>query len=260
MGHNRLGDLPRTRRWKDVVDLLRDAPADTAHLGAALVEAADSRFLELAREPTLAYPLWLLARIAWASRSTRFLAELGRLGIQANPSSSALDIIGAVGERVRREALTGPPSGHLSEFAVHALRSCLTATVATQDRSLFDSGLTDVQRAFRTFSTQVRFGELARRFFADFMSRALLSFVEREIGKHVGGAAIPHPSDSAEFRHALDTHTWEAAAIVERFAGEWYSKHNWQTGGDITPDEAQGFVAQGLRKLRGELKRGARLE
>jgi hypothetical protein len=127
--------------------------------------------------------------------------------------------------------------------------------VATRGKSLLDSGIQDVQRAFRDFSTERRFGELARRFFASFMSRTLLSFVDRELPKHVGTTSIPTSADAEGFKRALETHAWEASAIVERYAGEWYSKWNWQTQGEISQREAQGFTAKGLRKLRAELQR-----
>jgi hypothetical protein len=63
-------------------------------------------------------------------------------------------------------------------------------------------------------------------------------------------------NDSAAFIEALDIHARESARIMERFAADWYSKHNWQSKGEISRDEAQGFVAVALRKLRTEFKLG----
>jgi hypothetical protein len=257
MGHNRFGRLPQTRRWQEVIQLLTESPGDTARIGAAVLAAANTRFEQLANEQTVAYPLWLLARVAWASRGTRFISELNSLGVSAGSSSTALDVISAIADQVRREASAHPPTGHFSEFAVQALRSALTATVALQGKSLFDSGIRDLKRAFRAYSTSARFGEVVRRFVANFMSRALLSFVDRELPRHVGSTSMPTTRDATEFKTALDTHAWEAAAVIEQFAGDWYSKRNWETSGAISRQEAQGFVAVGLRKLRAEFRRRA---
>ena len=43
MGHLRMGRLPKTRRWTQVVDLLDAGSLDTGELAAAVFEAADYR-------------------------------------------------------------------------------------------------------------------------------------------------------------------------------------------------------------------------
>ena len=43
MGHLRMGRLPKTRRWTQVVDLLDAGSLDTGELAAAVFEAADLR-------------------------------------------------------------------------------------------------------------------------------------------------------------------------------------------------------------------------
>ena len=55
MGHLRLGRLPKTYKWRAVVDLLNEAPDDPAALAAAVLEAAEQRLRELARDPSLTY-------------------------------------------------------------------------------------------------------------------------------------------------------------------------------------------------------------
>ncbi len=89
------------------------------------------------------------------------------------------------------------------------------------------------------------------------MSRTLASLVDRELSNHVGIGPLSTIGDSLEFVRALNTHAWQAAGIVEAYAGGWYSKYNWESKGQISQEEAQHFVAYALRKLRSELKRGA---
>src|SRR5258708_4813722 len=61
MGHVRLGRLPKTRRWAEVIALLTDSsPEDVAAIASATVQAADRRLRELARDPSLTYCFWLL--------------------------------------------------------------------------------------------------------------------------------------------------------------------------------------------------------
>ncbi len=257
MGHQRLGRLPKTLRWSEVIALLDISPADPAAIAARIMEAADRRFVRLANEPSVAYCFWLLTRVTWASRGS-FLSELNGLGIPAAASDSALTLIAKIADRARLQLGRMPPSGHFGEMAALAMRGALAETVAQQGPSLFGSSSEDVQRAFRAYSRKEMFGELAHHFFANFLSRSLRGFVDRELADHLGPTfPVKNVNGSQEFMAALDLYTRQTARIARDFAGGWYSKHNWESKGDIGRDEARRFVAYALRKLRSELKRGA---
>ena len=85
MGHLRMGRLPKTRRWTQVVDLLDAGSLDTGELAAAVFEAADYRLRQLANDQGLGYSFWLLTRIALAARGNTFVEDLSRLGITTDP-------------------------------------------------------------------------------------------------------------------------------------------------------------------------------
>ncbi len=50
MGHVRLGRLPKTPRWIEVINLLDTAAPDPAGLAAAVVRAAEFRLRQLAND------------------------------------------------------------------------------------------------------------------------------------------------------------------------------------------------------------------
>ena len=131
-------------------------------------------------------------------------------------------------------------------------------TVGQQGPSLFGSALEDLQHAFQSVSTRDQFGRLSRLFFSDFLARTIRSLVDRELSHHVGQSyGIANVEQCSAFMSALDLHTRQAALIVEEFASGWYSKNNRESNDRITQEQAQGFVAVALRKLRQELKLGA---
>ena len=167
-----------------------------------------------------------------------------------------LSFISQVSDHVRSELARYPESGPFSELSSLALRRALSETVGQEGRSLFGSSLEDLQQAFRAYSTPRTFGTLARRFFGDFFARTLRFFVEKELANSVGsGHGLTSVEQSQEFTAALDLYTRQSAYIMEEFASGWYGKHNWEAKGQISPEEAQGFVAVALRKLRMELAR-----
>ena len=225
-------------------------------MAQATIKAAETRLRELARDPSLTYCFWLLTRIAWSSREPDFTRALAELGLQPTDNGLALSFISQVSDHVRSELARYPESGPFSELASLALRRALSETVGQEGRSLFGSSLEDLQQAFRAYSTPRTSGTLARRFFGDFFARTLRFFVEKELANSVGsGHGLTSVEQSQEFTAALDLYTRQSAYIMEEFASGWYGKHNWEAKGQISPEEAQGFVAVALRKLRMELAR-----
>ncbi|MEX2247974.1 MAG: hypothetical protein WEC75_14980 [Dehalococcoidia bacterium] len=240
-----------------VVEILDEAPLDVPAVAAAAAHAAGQRLAKLPDDPSLTYSFWLLTRIASASRGEAFAADLERLGLRVDESTSSLAFISLVTDAVRARLSSETTSGHLAELASLALRRALSETVGQQGHSLFDSSIADLQRAVRVYSTQARFGALSRRFFGDLFARFLRAAVDRDIQRHVGkGATLQSVDEAGDFQRALDTYARQSALIVEDFAGSWFSKHDWETREDISLDEARGFVAVAVRKLRMELKFG----
>lgn len=58
MGHIRLGTLPRTRRWIQVLDLIGEG-AGTPEVVVATMEASKQGLISAAKDPGLVYAFWL---------------------------------------------------------------------------------------------------------------------------------------------------------------------------------------------------------
>jgi len=250
VGHTELGYLPTRGRWRAVAALLAAPHLDVPAVAGATTKAAESRLRELGGDPSLAYCFWLLVRLAEAARGPDFFEGAARLGIAVRADDAALTVIARTADRARVELNRYPESGPFGEIASLALRRALTETVGAEGRSLFGSSLEDLERAFRRYSSPAQFATLARRFFGDFYGRTLRFYVERELQNRIGDAGLPTITDANEFADALDLHARATSRVVERFAADWYDKHHWEAGGAISREEAQGFVAHALTKLR----------
>jgi hypothetical protein len=80
MGHIRLGRLPRTRKWQQVVALLGSA-AEQAEIAAATL-AASKRGLEgAAQDPALVQSFWLLTQLPLCARRPDFVDALKKVGV-----------------------------------------------------------------------------------------------------------------------------------------------------------------------------------
>ena len=256
MGHRRLGRLPRSRRWDEVVELLETSPEDVGGIAAATITAADARLNKFSHDPSLVYCFWLLTRVMSAAKGDDFARELSRLGVQVQDNTPTIAFVAQLSDQIRDRLSRHPESGFISEIASLALRAALTETVALRGKSLFATNLEDLQRSFREYSTIRQFGEVSQRFFGAFLSRVLRSLVDRELADHVGsGRSFATIEASSEFLDTLGTYSRQVSLIVRDFGGEWYSKHNWEAKGEITEDEAAGFVSHALNKLRSEVRR-----
>jgi hypothetical protein len=76
MGHLRLGRLPKTRRWTEVINLLDTGTDDPATLADAVIRAAEHRLRQLAHDQ------------GWATTSGCLLALPGPPGARTLPSPS----------------------------------------------------------------------------------------------------------------------------------------------------------------------------
>ena len=87
MGHVRLGVLPKSRKWRQVVDELR-LGAGVGEIAAFAAEAAETSLQAGADDPAFLHAFWLLTQVPLAARGPAFAEDLGRLGIEvADPPS-----------------------------------------------------------------------------------------------------------------------------------------------------------------------------
>ncbi|MEL6499758.1 MAG: hypothetical protein AAFZ67_11470 [Planctomycetota bacterium] len=261
MGHSRLGNLPRTRKWQEVVGLIAIG-ASFDQIANAVVRAAENGLMATAHHQGLVEAFWALTKLAAAARDADFVEGLRSRGLDVPDHPSLPSILAAVSESIDAGMPNNRGRTDLGEIAQSAAAEAVNSLVTekTQQHSLFSTTVVDVQRAFHELGTPKNFGELGRRFFGQVMNKVLQFYVSREAGNHVGeNQRFANLADKAEFDRALANHCREASVIVARFAGEWRSAHAWNSGvGGITREEASGFAHVAMKKIVAELKEGAK--
>lgn len=255
MGHIRLGRLPKTKPWIRVIQALETEQHDASAISAATARAAATELEGVQGDETVAACIWVLARIAGASRDDFFPEELLVLGVDPRRASTGLGFVSEI-----RRAAVESGAAHRSmvgDMALESLSEVLTKRVVNQASSLFGTTSEDIHRAVAGFRTPANFGAVARDFYGSLMSRVLRFVTDKELSNHVAGS--PDGSESAPDRaravnRDIDRYCRESAKIVEEFASGWYSKRNWQTKYDIARQDAAGFSAHALTKLRMEIE------
>ena len=262
MGHTRLGNLPKSQKWQDLVRRIAGSQVSGNSLSAAsYVEAIAAQTLEASRagldnakhDSGVLYGFYLLTQVTLASRSRNWEDTLALHGIHLSNESTVFDLTSEIQAAIDRHvSRSSSGATDLSEMAQQSVGEALISLADTRTASLFEGSRDEVRNAIRTLSTKKGFGELGQRFFGRFISRFLNFYLSRATAAALGGPRLPDLAGVAEFNQALRTHCDQSARIVRDFCGEWYSKTAYQEG--INPENASRFLAVAVRKLSSELE------
>jgi hypothetical protein len=253
MGHTRLGNLPKSRRWRQVVDLIENNQANLAQIASVTIDAAEGGLQRAAKDQGLIQTFWLLTQITLASRKQDFIESLRRAGLKVSDQPTIFDLLAAFADRVDSQTRHWGGRSDFSEIASLSAQETLSQLLATHSRSLFGTPTDELREALKSYSSPNQFGSLAHSFFSSFLCRYLKLFLSRELSNHVGpGRRFNNLAAHSEFNAALELHCRQISSIVQSFSGSWYSKTEFETG--ITPEKARDFVHVALKKLRSELQ------
>lgn len=137
-------------------------------------------------------------------------------------------------------------------MAQFAAVEALASLVGQRSQSLYGTTSAEVRSATYQFSTHAGFAILAHELFARFTQRFLTYHLSRELSNHVGGnGRFSDPADHTEFVEQLGIHCHEMAAIMRRYAGDWYSKYRFLDG--VSLGKARQFTRYALKKIGAEL-------
>ena len=252
MGHIRIGRLPKIRKWKQVIQLLDSSESSLDDIAFTTTKAAKDFFLENKDDPVLAYTYWLLTQITYRSKSDDYIEELKKIGLNIKNVKTYFGFLDRIANLARTQTKIRGETFPISEFAQLSLREVLTETIGQHSKTLFGTTLADIINACRRYSSPLQFSKLARLYFTKVFKRSLQFFISKESPNMVGsGRKFRDISSLTDFDIALETYCYQSAKIVENFAEGWYSKRNWQ--GEISEQDAKGFVAVAVDKLRAEI-------
>lgn len=261
MGHVRLGKLPASRKWRDIVALLGDDHPSIAHLAYAVEDAADRSFGAALNDPGFIEALWLMLKIPQAARSRAFVDELAKLGIRITGESTLASILAGFDRAVERARVRSyRASTDFSVLARNAAVSALRTAVDKRLPTLWVPTAEDERTALVALGTTEGFGELAQRFFTQLLKNHLHYYLDREIPRHIGYRKFaPSIPDTLYFDRAVQQHCEESTLIMRAFAKDWLGNNQFHLSKDITRDEARQFASYALTKISDELTvRGAR--
>lgn len=255
MGHERLGLLPRTIRWRVIVeDILRSQGSHdkVADLADKTLYNVKDRFSKLFRDRGVQAAFGYLVSLATAGLSQTTGLSSAETNLKENPSPAR--IAKNLSDWVGRHALS-------QEYAEVACRAGAD-TIADWTRSRSEQGLLfdDRKSASEVWTESASakgFCEVSRSFFAHFTERYLRYFLEREASAQLSTFRARESFTKSLHDHIEDIsrHAFETSKITQSFAAGWFNNHARESR--PTDREIQGFLAIAFGKLQEEMQREA---
>ncbi len=259
MGHIRLGRLPKTRKWNEIVDLIHYG-AGAGQIANAVLRAAEKNLRFAGRDQGVVEGVWLLMQLPLAARSDDFAGALRELGLDVGDAPGLFEIIAAVGERIDASMPATRGRTDVGEIAQMAVAETLSEFVGSRVDNLFGVGPEDVRHHFGTLATIKNFGLFAKDFYARFAEKTLDYLLSKTLPDHVGeGRRFATLADQGAFSDALHTHCREVAKIVQAYSGEFLSKHRFELDGSIDRKTASDYASYGFKKMVDGLTQGEAL-
>lgn len=257
MGHERVGALPHTKRWRDVVAQLAESSGtkdDVAAIANATLENVRTQFRKIHSDDGVVAAFQFLVALA-KSASERDIGERTfspMINLQERPST--LRLIAEL--RLWVESQEG--SREYSDIATKASADAISLWSEQQSTqpSLFTSSL-DALEIWRRADNGAAFCEVSRLFFSKFTERYLNYFLEREASASM--ASISERDDLAvQLRDHIDDvsrFAFETSRIAQSFAAGWFNNHARNRYPSM--EESRGFLSVAFGKMREELQREA---
>lgn len=256
MGHRRVGVLPRTQRWRDLVGQLEAFSGDEEQLDrivATTLAGVRGRFLQVESAPSVLESFKYLVAFAVASGTDEPSAFMAEAGFDAPTSDSPLSIARSLAQHLEGTH-DSPEYASIARSAAcdtlsrwHRINTSGTPSLFGEDAEPF--------LGWRKLSSGTGFCELSRVYFAGLTGRYLRYFLDREASRSISTLFERDRFDKqlAALVDGVSQHAFETAQITRSFAAGWFNKH--ARTGLPTDQQIKGFLSLAFGKMRAELGR-----
>lgn len=153
MGHVRLGLLPRSKAWKEVVGLIA-AGADVSQVANATITAAENAFSFVMNDIGYTEAVWLMTQLAIAAKKTDILAHLDSVGISLPSDATLTDVTTSISEALDRATDASGKRSDLGELAGRALVGAVADALSPKLHTCFHPTRTRCGLRFRPWASK----------------------------------------------------------------------------------------------------------
>lgn len=256
MGHERLGFLPKTKRWQSIVnDLVKfsENKVNVSSLANKTLSNVRKRFQNVANDDGVNAAFSYIVSFSYAAKSANPDAVLMGIGVKSSIDSPPFQIAKDLNQWVNERAGSREYAELAKAAALDAISGWNSKIKSGYD-DLFGKAISESE-VWRKASEGSGFCEISRMFFAKFTERYIGYFLERE-----ASAKLTNPVDRDRLHwelhyhiNELSRHAFESAKITQSFAAGWFNKHTKESL--PTDRQVKKFLLYAFDKMREELRR-----
>ena len=256
MGHERIGILPKTKRWTAVVHNMATfsvSENNVPEIAKQTLKNVQSRFKDIEQDKGVQAAFQFLVLLCVSAKYHNPSEFLYSHGIKLSENLTPLQIAKAVTEWVSMHSESKEYASFAQSAAIDAIGDWYQKNQSFQ-KNLF-SGDYDPNEVWRKSSDGGGFSELSRTYFSKFTERYLRYFLERSASSSIHDIDTRNNFNIELQRHLseISKHAFETAKITQSFAAGWFNKN----AKDTIPSKRKmlGFLTIAFGKLKGELLR-----
>lgn len=252
MGHIRLGSLPRTYRWKEVISLL-ESSGSLEDIADKSVLAAQNGLKKVAKDTGFVESLANIFKFVEALNSKDYETVLQESGFPAKRDSSLIDLLGRLRSKNDSDLARSNAKSDPSEIAINTFTEILSYYSSQKAKSFFETTADDTHQAAQTYLKGKNFKAFMHEFFSRFTRRYLSYYLSRELPSHVGsGKLFSNIEDHSNFNKAFDLYIRQAVRITDEFTPGWFGKAKYEGRLDSSSVSKYAFVA--FKKIISEFR------
>ena len=255
MGHERVGALPRSKQWVDVIESIVQAVSDepdVSELARLTINNVRRQIAHVPQDAGVQEALRFLVALSLSASPESQSFDLDPFVINLESNPSPLSLARELGERIE----SNRQSNEYGELARRAAADTIAIWTRNESRQMPLFGQRkEAADVWVRASDGGGFSEVSRLFFSKFVERYLNYFIAREASNRL------HSTSQRELLHVrlrdhvdvVSRHAFETAQITQSFAAGWFNRNARQ--GMPSPDQIERFIAISIGKIREELLR-----
>lgn len=256
MGHERVGILPKTKRWTTVISGMASFSASENNIpkiAQQTLKNVQSRFEDIERDKGVQAAFQFLVLLSVSAKYQNPAEFLASQGVKLSENITPLQIAKAVTQWVSKQSESNEYASFAQSAAIDAIGEWYQKNQTFQG-NLF-AGDKDQFEVWRKSADGSGFCELSRLYFSKFTERYLRYFLERAASSSMNSIDTRNSFNTELQKHLSDIskHAFETSKITQSFAAGWFNKNVKDTLPSTR--KIQSFLNIAFKKMKGELLR-----
>lgn len=259
MGHERIGFLPKTKQWKNIVEQLSLYDGDSSsamQIANNTLLCIQSSYKQMPYDESVTKAIKFLTLLSVSAQQKDQVGFLNENGCIVDTNLSLFSLLNSARNYITTENGSLENNKLVKDSVLQAI-SVYQKEHSQEQLTFFDNKNGSM---WSEIGTGAAFCELSRSFFAAFTDRQIKYYVERSAASEISDLNKLNSFISVLSNHSdlVSHHAFETSKIMQSFAAGWFNKN---AKNDMPSDsQVSDLLKVSFRKMQEEFRREAEQE